>query len=236
MSVVRVLVEGWEPSVGELVLPPGEVHHLKVRRVSLGDEVVVLNGQGWEARGVLVARDRVEIGEVKEVLDREPPFRLTLYLGFLKGEKMDLVVQKATELGAEAVVPLVTRRCVPRPRPSRVERWRAIAREALKQCGGTLLPRIEPPMELEEVSLEGEGWVLWEGEENNPLPQGAGEGKGALAVGPEGGWEKGEVRLLISRGFRTATLGPRILRAETAAIVGMGLLLRTGRGKGKGRG
>ncbi len=225
MSVVRVLVEGADLSPGELVLPPGEAHHLKVRRVSLGEEVVVLNGLGQEARGVLVARDRLEIRHVAEATDREPPFRLTLYLGLLKGEKMDLVVQKATELGVEAVVPLVTRRCVSRPRPARVERWRAIAREALKQCGGTLLPRIEAPLELNRSSLEGEGWVLWEGEGKRPLPSGLGRGKGALVVGPEGGWEAHEVEFLVSMGFQTATLGPRILRSETAAIVGVAFML-----------
>lgn len=225
MSVVRVLVEGVVLSPGELVLPPGEAHHLRVRRVSLGEKVVVLNGHGQEARGVLVAGDRVMIEEVKENLAREPGARLTLYLGLLKGEKMDLVIQKATELGVEAVVPLVTKRCVPRPRPSRVERWRTIAREALKQCGGTLLPRVEAPLDVARIHLEGEGWVLWEGERERYLSREVAVGRVALAVGPEGGWEPEEVELLVSGGFKPATLGPRILRAETAAIVGLGLLL-----------
>ncbi len=233
MSVVRVLVEDVELVPGELVLPPGEAHHLRVRRVSLGDRVVVLDGRGREARGILVARDRVAIEEVTENLEREPAVILTLYLGLLKGEKMDLVVQKVTELGVARLVPLLSRRCVPRPRPSRVERWRAIARDALKQCGGTVLPRIDPPVPLEEVVLEGEGWVLWEGEKERTLPRVASGWKVALAVGPEGGWEEWEVELLEAKGFVPATLGPRILRSETAAIVGMGILLwSTGRGKG----
>ncbi len=225
MSVVRILVEDTALVPGDLALPSGEAHHLRVRRVSLGQEVVVLDGRGHEARGVLVAEGRVRIEEVREALEREPALRLTLYVGLLKGEKMDLVVQKATELGVAAVVPLVTRRCVPRPRPSRLERWRAVAREALKQCGGTLLPRIEAPLELGQISLEGEGWVLWEGEREAPLPRGGGGGVGALAVGPEGGWEKEEVELLVSRGFQPVTLGPRTLRAETAAIVGAAFML-----------
>jgi 16S rRNA (uracil1498-N3)-methyltransferase len=232
LSVVRVLVEGRDLTPGELILPPVEAHHLKVRRVRLGEGVVVLNGRGQEARGLLVARDRVMVEEVRKNLSREPGVRLTLYLGLLKGEKMDLVVQKATELGVEAVIPLVTGRCVPRPRPSRVERWRAIAREALKQCGGTLLPRIEAPMELARVTLEGEGWLLWEGEGHRFLPRDGVEGRVALAVGPEGGWEPQEVDFLVSRGFQPVTLGPRILRAETAAIVGAGLLLWSRAGTG----
>ena len=225
MSVVRVLVEDVELVLGELVLPPGEAHHLRVRRVSLGDRVAVLDGRGKEARGVLVARDRVAIEEVREDLEREPAVELTLYLGLLKGEKMDLVVQKMTEMGVARLVPLITRRCVPRPRPSRVERWRAIAREALKQCGGTVLPQIEFPVSLEEVVLDGEGWVLWEGEKERSLPRVTTGRKVALAVGPEGGWEGEEVGLLQSKGFVPVTLGPRILRAETAALVGMTLLL-----------
>ena len=225
MSVVRVLVEGEELRPGRLSLPSREVHHLKVRRVVPGEEVVVLNGAGMEARGVLVARDTVEILDVREALEREPAFRLTLYVGLLKGEKMDMVVQKATELGVDTLVPLVTARCVPRPRRDRVERWRTIAREALKQCGGTLLPRIEPPLDLGEVSLEGEGWVLWEGERERTLPRVVPGRRGTLVVGPEGGWERDEVGLLVSRGFQPVTLGPRIFRAETAAIVGAGLLL-----------
>ena len=225
MSVVRVLVEDVELVLGELVLPPGEAHHLRVRRVSLGDRVAVLDGRGKEARGVLVARDKVAIEEVREDLAREPAVELTLCLGLLKGEKMDLVVQKMTEMGVARLVPLITRRCVPRPRPSRVERWRAIAREALKQCGGTVLPQIEFPVSLEEVVLEGEGWVLWEGEKERSLPLVTTGRKVALAVGPEGGWEWEEVGLLQSKGFVPVTLGPRILRAETAALVGMTLLL-----------
>lgn len=223
MSVVRVLVDAI-PSPGEkLVLPQEEAYHLRVRRVIPGEEVVVLDGKGREAKGRLLAYGALEIQEVNRVLAKEPSAKLTLYIALLKGKKMAFVVQKATELGVAEIVPILTRRSLPQGSFSKLDRWRAIAKEALKQCGGTILPRISPPQPLETV--KGPGWVLWEGERDRKLPRGVIGAGGALVVGPEGGWEDEEISLLKDQGFVTVTLGPRILRAETAAVVGAALLL-----------
>jgi len=223
LSVVRVLVDTI-PSPGEkLILPLEEAHHLRVRRVVPGEEVVVLDGKGGEARGRLMVSGALKIQEVNRVLEREPSVRLTLYIAVLKGDKMALVVQKATELGVAEIVPLLTCRSLPRPSFSRVDRWNVIAKEALKQCGGTVLPQIYPPQPLGIV--EGPGWVLWEGERERELPRGVPGARGALVVGPEGGWEDEEMGFLKAQGFVPVTLGPRVLRAETAALAGAALLL-----------
>jgi len=221
--VVRVLVDAI-PSPGEkLVLPPEEAHHLRVRRVVPGEEVVVLDGKGREAKGRLMVSGALKIQEVNRVLEREPFVRVTLYIALLKGNKMSFVVQKATELGVAEIVPLLTCRSLPRPSFSKVDRWNVIAKEALKQCGGTVLPRISSPQPLRIV--KGPGWVLWEGERERKLPQGVTSISEALVIGPEGGWEDEEIGFLKDQGFVPVTLGPRVLRAETAALVGTALLL-----------
>ncbi len=212
------------PSPGEeLTLPPEESHHLKVRRVVPGEKVIVLDGKGREGRGCLMASGALRIQEVGWTAEREPLVRLTLYMALLKRDKMAFVIQKATELGVAEIVPVITKRGLPPPRAPKVERWIAIAKEALKQCGGTILPQIHPPRALNLI--EGRGWMLWEGEKGRRLPRGLTQGPQALVVGPEGGWEMEEVELLKAKGFVTVTLGPRILRAETAAVVGSALLL-----------
>ncbi len=223
MSVVRVLVDAIPLPGEKLVLSSEEAHHLRVRRVVPGEEVLILDGRGREARGRLMVSGVLKIQEVDLVLEREHSVRLTLYVAVLKGDKMALVIQKATELGVAEIVPLLTRRSLPRPPSSRIDRWNTIAKEALKQCGGTVLPRIYFPQPLEIV--EGPGWVLWEGERERELPRGIPGPLGALVVGPEGGWEDEEIDLLKERGFLPVTLGLRVLRAETAAVVGTALLL-----------
>ena len=221
--MVRVLVDAI-PSPGEkLVLPPEEAHHLRVRRVVPGEEVVVLDGKGREAKGRLMVSGALKIQEVNRVLEREPFVGVTLYIALLKGNKMSFVVQKATELGVAEIVPLLTCRSLPRPSFSKVDRWNVIAKEALKQCGGTVLPRISSPQPLRIV--KGPGWVLWEGERERKLPQGVTSISEALVIGPEGGWEDEEIGFLKDQGFVPVTLGPRVLRAETAALVGTALLL-----------
>ena len=226
MSLPRIIVDRI-PTAGALLRPPlGEARHLKVRRVAPGDKVTVLDGCGKEAQGTLEATGEIRVEAVRENLDREPPLSLTLFTALLKGYKMDFLIQKVTELGVKRLVPLVTGRSVAKPTRRKLERWCTISREALKQCGGTVLPTIEPPRKLEEIIPEGEkGWVLWEGEKTDRLSQDSSVRKASLVVGPEGGWKQSEMLLLFSRGFTPATLGPRIFRAETAAIVGAALLL-----------
>lgn len=235
MSKIRVWIEGPLNLESEVDISPREAHHLKVRRASVGDEVILLDGMGREATGEVLSANPwcIKIIEVKEVYFREPKVELTLFIALLKGEKMDWVVQKATELGVRKIIPFIASRSVPRLHPQkvgeRVERWRSVAVDALKQCGGTILPKISPLIPLEEISLEveGRGWVLWGGEREKRLTSSECR-RVSLVVGPEGGLEEEEVLFLLSKGFRPATLGPRILRSETAVILASGLILYGG--------
>jgi 16S rRNA (uracil1498-N3)-methyltransferase len=157
-----------------------------------------------------------------------PP--ITLVQSLLKHDHFELVVQKATELGVRRIVPLVAERCVVAVKPEgvsrRLERWRRIAIEASEQSGRASLPVIEPPRRLEEIEAELGSYraiLLWEGVEAPPLAalELEPETPVLLLVGPEGGWAPGEVEQLRAAGAELASLGPLILRSETAAIAGI---------------
>jgi len=239
----------------------GPVAHqvARVLRLRPGDSIVLLDGEG-SARVVELTHVvmkggsprvlGVVTGDEKAPPNVEPSVTVVLYQGLPKGDKMDLIVQKCTEVGVGGIVPVVSRRTVARPEGSRllerVERWRKIAREAAEQSGRLTVPCIMPavalaecPLELgderrppgpdeEEVSL-----VLWEREESNGPSAlrlgGALERSGArrfnLFVGPEGGFSEDEIDLLRSRGAVTVSLGSRILRTETAGPIGVALIL-----------
>jgi 16S rRNA (uracil1498-N3)-methyltransferase len=161
-----------------------------------------------------------------------PPCRITLYQAVLKGEKMDFVVQKATELGAVALAPLLARRSIPRwteeQAVERAARWQRIADAAAEQCERAIPLQIEPPQSLEDAIRmqpplalllhERDGKNLCELVAAYPRLPDLG-----LYLGPEGGWEDGEVQILLTAGVLPVHLGPRILRAETAAVTALAL-------------
>ncbi|MEJ2183566.1 MAG: 16S rRNA (uracil(1498)-N(3))-methyltransferase [Nitrospirota bacterium] len=204
---------------------------LAVLRTAPGDEVVLFDGEGRRARATVVRTRRAELDvEVKERLPvpEEPPGGIVLLQGMLKGRKMDLVVQKATELGVKEIVPLITERTQVRE-TRKLERWQTIAREAARQCGRPLVPAVRPPAEADLFFGQAEGlsgFIFWE-EGGRPLGQAElpPEGRDVhAAVGPEGGFTGAEVEMALSRGLEAATLGPLILRAETAALAAVTLL------------
>jgi 16S rRNA (uracil1498-N3)-methyltransferase len=159
------------------------------------------------------------------------PVAITLWQAVPRGERMDLIVQKATELGVTAIVPVLAGRSVARPPATRAHRWQTIAQEAARQSGRADVPAVAAPRSLAEALAEpapaGEArFVLWEAERARPLRR-ALEGcpaHVALLVGPEGGFSRHEVDLAHARGFLAVGLGPRILRVETAAIVAVALV------------
>jgi 16S rRNA (uracil1498-N3)-methyltransferase len=209
---------------------------LAVLRLGSGDEVTVFDGEGREYRTVLT--EDYEGGvylSIQEELspERESPLRITLGQGILKGEKMKFVIQKATELGVDRIIPLVSSRSIPlvegERETLRIERWRRIAQEAAKQCGRTVVPEITPIQELGDFLSEDEGTriILWEGEPD-PLREvikkiDPKEGI-ALLIGPEGGFSEEEVLKAQDHGFLVAGLGQRILRAETASLSVLSIL------------
>jgi 16S rRNA (uracil1498-N3)-methyltransferase len=205
-----------------------------------GERILLMDNAGWEYEVELTqtAAGLVE-GTVcaRREAPPEPSLRLTLYQGLLRGKKFDWVVQKGTELGIAAFVPLLSERCVGglgRDAGRRLERWREIAREAAEQCRRGRLPELREPMSLREACCQKgpePALLLWEGQAaslraifrerfGGQRPQ-----RLALFVGPEGGFSPQEVELARSQGLVPISLGQRILRSETAGLIGAALLL-----------
>jgi 16S rRNA (uracil1498-N3)-methyltransferase len=216
-----------------------ELAHLRrVLRLGPGDHLTVFDDTGWEHEAVIRAL-RADQGDL-DILrsyqaERESPLQITLALGLTKGEKMDWVVEKATELGVQTLVPFVSTYTIPklndRKVETRTERWQRIAVSATKQCGRTRIPKILPPRDFQELVRQ--PWtdtlklLFWEKEEQQTLKQVHETEHNAramlLVVGPEGGFSFEEADMAKEHGFRSVQLGPRILRAETAAITALSL-------------
>ena len=213
-----------------VTLTADEARHLRdVLRLKTGDEVYVFDGVGREFR-CTVTRQAAELHIEAEVEPAKPESQLQLNLGvaLLKGEKFDLVVQKATELGVKRITPLVTRYADIHLRDQsdaakRVARWQRIALEAAKQSGRAFVPEISLPVAFESLRADGLGVMFSErgGESLETLP--ASKTITAL-IGSEGGWSDDELKSAQARDFHVITLGGRILRAETAAITVAALL------------
>lgn len=213
------------------MLTADEARHLReVLRLKPGDEVSVFDGEGKEfrARVVQARREFAELELQDEVGPARPesPLKITLAVALLKGEKFDLVVQKATELGVVKIVPLITRYADIKLRDEadaskRVARWQRIALEAAKQCGRGLVPEVSDPKPLGSVlkspalffsEREGHGLTQIDTDEITAI------------IGSEGGWSDEELEQARAAGAQIVTLGGRILRAETAAITAAALL------------
>jgi 16S rRNA (uracil1498-N3)-methyltransferase len=220
-------------------LSPEETHHLvRVLRMKAGDEAFIFDGCGFEYRCRLASLggDNARL-EIIETLggEVESPVRITLAQALAKGEKFDFIVQKATELGVSAILPLVTDcadvKLDEGGARKRVERWRRVSLEALKQSGRRRLVEISAPLTLEQFldagGIPGPTLVFSE-RGGGPLAGALGcagsVASAAAVIGPEGGWSDGELELLGARGASIITLGPRVLRTETAAIVAITLL------------
>lgn len=206
-----------------------ESHHAaRVIRVREGEAVTVLNGAGsiFECVVDSISKRAVTL-EVKSKAQAPPlPYRLTLVQAIPKGKVMDLIVQKATELGAVAIVPIVTERTIveiaDEAAETKIRKWRAVALEAIKQCGSPWLPKIEAPRDFASALRSGgesPAFVasLHEGakEIGEQLKS---ETTASIWIGPEGDFTRGEVEALVEAGARPFSLGPLVLRCDTAAI------------------
>lgn len=218
----------------EVFFPADLAHQLtRVLRLRVGDRVTVLDDSGAAHEVELHTIDRrTAQGTIQAttLLHTEPHTALTLYLALLKGKKLELVIQKATELGVSRFVPMLSRRAVVASLQdlgdARLDRWETIVREAAEQSGRARLPTIAEPLLLEsalrtahaESELVIMAWEESRGQSLQSVLALAQPASVALFVGPEGGFEAEEVAIAERYGVQIVTLGPRILRAETAAI------------------
>lgn len=205
----------------------------QVLRLRRGDRILLFDGSGREYEAAIerCSPKAVEIFIVGiKGPPLPPPLFLTLAPGLPKAPKMDLIVQKATELGVDRIIPLLCERSV--PKEGRLERWRRIAVEAAEQCGRVTVPEVQEVQDLrgyiEAYAGKDQAFVLWEGERLQGLKALLRSIPPArsltLLVGPEGGLSQEEVALAKERGFVAVSLGRRILRSETAALVALALI------------
>jgi 16S rRNA (uracil1498-N3)-methyltransferase len=221
-------------TAGGMMLDGPEAHHLlHVMRASVGDEVTLFDGSGAEFKATVVTLRRTD-AELRIVernaIDRELPFALVVGVALPKGDRQKWLVEKLTELGATTLVPLITERCVAQPAASVLDRLRRSVIEAAKQCGRNRLMGIAEPQlwndwiavgclgssdsELpaaRRLFAHSGGLPPSELDHSQPAPT-------QLAIGPEGGLTDTEIAVALAAGWQSVSLGPRILRVETAAI------------------
>ncbi len=215
-------------------------HINNVLRLKAGDIIGLFDGRGmeYEAKIEAVVPREIQLRLISRQPSRtESPVALTVAQAVLKDRKMDRIVRQLTELGVCEWLPFYSLRSVPRPSPqklaTRSERWNRITREALKQCRRGRVMDIQPAVTFDDMLKRAQACdlrvIFWENEPSG-LPAGAGRlGKNAAiriftAIGPEGGFSAAEIEAARAAGFISAGLGPRILRADTAAVTAAALL------------
>jgi 16S rRNA (uracil1498-N3)-methyltransferase len=228
VSVTRLIVEGVELVRGELVVPPPAARHARVARVGPGEQVEVLDLAGGVGAGRLLAWERgaCRVAIESVVHDRgEPPKPLRLALAVLHTAAFDWAVEKATELGATDIVPVISQLVQGGRHVARVERWRRVAVAAVAQCGRSRAPVVSEPRGLADVltSAQGSRLVADPTAVDSPPAEVGSDGITVL-VGPEGGFATDELVAIRAAGFRTLPLGPRTLRAETAAVAALAVV------------
>jgi 16S rRNA (uracil1498-N3)-methyltransferase len=220
----------------KIVLGSNAARHIsRVLRLTPGDEIFLFNGDGNEyaARLETASGGKTEamVGAARRI-DCESPVQLLLLQGICRGQKMDLVIQKATELGVTSIQPLSCERSVVRLDPERAQRrrehWQGVAVGAAEQCGRGIVPVVGTPAAFDPAvqGLPDEvvGILLDPEGEQSFRDLSPGPGTLALLAGPEGGLSPAERESAVRAGFRRVRLGPRILRTETAALVALSIL------------
>ncbi|OQY52743.1 MAG: rRNA methyltransferase [Desulfobacteraceae bacterium 4572_89] len=206
-------------------------HIYRVLRLKTGNSIHLTNGDGVDYEGdILTAGPAlIEIHlNSQHPSTTESKLNLTVCCGMLKDKKMDLVIKHLTQLGINEWIPFFCERAIPTPDSKRlqkrIQRWETIARESIKQCRRSCFVSIQEPRSFQEILDLSENFnqrlAFWE-KSNHPLTQLApahSNSKTIILIGPEGGFTDPEIKLTESKGFKAYSLGPRILRAETAAI------------------
>jgi 16S rRNA (uracil1498-N3)-methyltransferase len=237
MTRRRWIAENWDEATATLVGAQAE-HLTRVLRAQPGMEAdVVAGGRVFRAQIAAVSPNEVRFNLISE-LEAEPALPLTLVMAVYKFDHMEWAIEKATELGVAAIAPVIARRTekhLAAAAAARVERWRRIAHEAAQQARRSDVPLVSDPAPLAarvRAASDAVRIVLAEQERTTTLRHTLDEALDAtediptleIAIGPEGGWAPAEEALFDANGWRAASLGPRILRAETAAIAAMAVV------------
>ncbi len=231
----RFFVEEIDPHDESIVIRGSEAKHIiRVLRMGLGDRLILMDRKGSRFQCFI---DSLRAREVRVILEkslaapRMSPIQIILCQAFLKAKSMDFVIQKASELGVDRILPFISTRTVVQAdeqrRSAKLRHWREIALNAAKQSDRSAPPEIAPPCSLLDLAVqwrhrEASKLILWEDEKTQDLKallkESVPRASTVGIVGPEGGFSPEEVKMMKDVGFRSVSLGTRILRAETAAI------------------
>jgi 16S rRNA (uracil1498-N3)-methyltransferase len=224
----RVYLDAVLEQAGEVSLEDAPAHHLaRVLRLREGDALTVFNGRGGEWDAEFIGKRRVRLRSFSGV-ERESPLHMTLVQGVSSGERMDYTVQKAVELGVAVIQPLLTKRGVVRLEgtraSARVDHWKKVAIAACEQCGRNRIPEVRPLLDFDQYRPAGEAARLLLSAQGRSIREMKVEKAATIAAGPEAGFAPEEQAALERAGFVKASLGPRVLRTETAALAALAAL------------
>lgn len=228
----------YTPSVGgTAVIEGADARHIAGSlRMTAGETLTLCDGRGTDYACTVTAVEREQVTlsvDAAAPTTAEPTLAVTLYMGLPKGDKMELIIQKCVELGVTAIVPVAMSRCIVKldgkDAAKKQSRWQKIAAEAAGQSGRGIIPAVETPISWKQAlaRLSSENTLLCY--EGGGVPIGSlvtpADTAVSLVVGPEGGFDPAEVEAVTAAGGRIATLGPRILRCETAPIAALAVLM-----------
>lgn len=236
--MVRFFVSPEELEQSSIVLTGDNVAHAKVLRLKAGEQVLLCGGNGWEALCNVVSDGGQFLLERTELRPSvtEPRVKASIYMALPKADKLEHVIQKATELGAYEIVTFPTARCVSRPDEKslnkKLERWQKIAASAAEQSGRGMIPQVvvlpDYATALNRAAEAELAIVFYENEQANTLRNALSSGcygSVSLLSGPEGGFEPWEMDQAMQAGLQVCTLGKRILRCETAPLCGLSAVM-----------
>jgi len=235
-SGARFHFEGRLGNGSEVRLQPDAAHHaVRVLRLNVGEPVMLFDGRGGEFEARITRIDRGEVSVKTGAhldIERESGLNIQLVQGLSSGDRMDITLQKAVELGVATIQPVATERSVVKLKDERAQRrmehWQNLVISACEQCGRNRVPQVLPLLDLPDwlarlnvLVPDDEARLLLSPAATVPLKELAPPARMMLLIGPEGGLSSAETQLAQSRGFRPVRLGPRILRTETAALAAL---------------
>ncbi len=234
MRIPRVFTHQALVTNSTLALAEPQSHYLsKVLRMQAGRELILFNGEGGEYAAEISAAHKKHVDvSVKEFFaeNRQSHLQLELAIGVSRGERMDWVLQKATELGVTKITPLMTERTEVKLGGERADKkmghWQQIIISACEQCQRNLLPELAEPQHYSDwvTQCDAELKFVLHHRDNKGLPQDKSTQHVALLIGPEGGLDEDEIAQALAQGFSPLTLGPRVLRTETAPVAAISLV------------